>query len=160
MSPAARRGALALLCAALGAGSARGADQASAPPVPRTEAERLAAADATLNRIRAAARQVEALLDDARQERDVLRASCLTDRLAQARTVIAAAERASSALHEAIAARQEGAEVELSALDLAGLQASQVRSEADRCIGALPHAVDGTRVEVVAPPPRKGEKAR
>jgi hypothetical protein len=151
------RGATALLCLALGAGPALAADPPAAPAAPRSDAERLAAADAVVNRIRAAARQVAALLEDAKQERDVLRATCLSDRLAQARTVIAAAERASSALHEAIAARQEGAEVELSALEVAGLHAAQARAEADRCVGALPHAVDGTRVEQVPPPGKAGK---
>jgi hypothetical protein len=154
MRPILHAAALALAALA-GQGPALAADPPRAEP--RTDAERIARGDETLNRVRAAARQVEGLVDDARREKDVLRITCLSDRLGQLQGMVGAAERASGALHEAIASRREGAEVELSALELAGLQAAEVRAQADRCLGSFHHAEDGTKVEAL-PPRREPEK--
>ncbi len=116
-----------------------------APPAPPSDRERLRRADEALDRVRGAAREVDRLLADARAARDVLRATCLAGRQARATGIAAAAERAATALREAVAARLEGADVELSALALAVRQADEVRAEAAGCLGALPYAGDGTR---------------
>lgn len=115
------------------------------PPAPPTDRERLRRADDALDRVRGAAREVDRLLADARASRDVLRAACLAERRTRAAGIAAAAERAAAALREAVAARLEGADVELSALALAARQADEVRTEAASCLGALPYAGDGTR---------------
>lgn len=118
---------------------------AGEPVPPATDRERLRRADEALDRVRGAAREVDRLLADARAARDVLRATCLRERQARAAGIAAAAERAATALREAVAARLEGADVELSALALAVRQADEVGTEAASCLGALPYAGDGTR---------------
>ena len=47
--------------------------------------------------------------------------------------------------------------MELSAIDLAGLQAAEVRGQADRCLGSFHHVEDGTKVERL-PTRREAEK--
>lgn len=143
-SPRAAAAALLLALLAATAGAAEPERQAPAPP--RSDRERLARADEALDRIRGAARRVDQLLADARAGRDVLRATCVTDRQAQAAGILAAAERSAASLREAIAGRKEGADVELSALALARQKAEETRDAAAGCLGGLKHAGEGTRV--------------
>jgi len=55
-----------------------------------------------------------------------------------------------------VALRREGADVELSALALAVRQADEVKGTAAGCIGALPYAPDGTRVDELEKPAPPG----
>lgn len=120
-----------------------------------TDAQRLARGDEALGQVRRAAGRVETFLAQARAEKDVLRLNCLMDQRARAQEIVAAAERAAAALREAVALRREGADVELSALALAVRQADEVKGAAASCVGALPYAPDGTRVDEVEKPARK-----
>jgi len=127
-------------------------------PAPRTDAQRLERGEVLRASAAAALRHAEGLMADARAEKDLVRVNCLEEKLARAAALAAGAERAARSLREAVARRLEGADVELAALELAGIRAVEVRAAAGRCIGALEHAADGTRVEVVAPPRTEKKK--
>jgi len=139
-----RKIALLILALALPAGAQ---EKTPAAPARLTDAQRLARGDEALNKVRGAAQRVETFLAQARAEKDVLRLNCLQEQRARSQEIAAAAERAASALREAVALRREGADVELAALALAVRQADDVKGEAAGCIGALPYAPDGTRVD-------------
>jgi len=149
-----RETALLLLALALPAGAE---EKAPATPVRLTDPQRLARGDEALNRVRGAALRVETFLAQARAEKDVLRLNCLQAQRARSQEIEAAAERAAGALRETVALRREGADVELAALALAVRQADDAKGAAAGCIGALPYAPDGTRVDELekpAPPRR------
>lgn len=130
-------------------------EKAPAAPARLTDAQRLSRGDAALNKVRGAAQRVETFLAQARAEKDALRLNCLQEQRARALEITAAAERAAAALREAVALRREGADVELAALALAVRQVDDARDSAAGCIGALPYAPDGTRVDELEKPARK-----
>jgi hypothetical protein len=133
------------------------AAQEKAPTAPSrlTDAQRLARGDEALNKVRGASERVDTFLAQARAEKDVLRLNCLQEQRGRVQEIAAAAERAATALREAVALRREGADVELAALSLAVRQADDVKGAAAGCIGALPYAPDATRVDELERPARK-----
>jgi len=142
-----------LVAAALAGAAALAARSAEPPrPAPRSDAERLERGEALRAAVASALRHAEGLMSDARAEKDLVKVNCLEEKVARAAALAAGAERAARSLRDGVTRRLEGADVELLALELAGIRAAEVRSAAGRCIGSLGHAADGTRVEAAAPP--------
>jgi hypothetical protein len=129
-----------------------GAQPAAAPVAPAATAraeraatggEMLQRASADLARIRRALREVLERIEDARHEKDLVKLLCLDDKLAQAKQLVAVAERAETALAEAVANRDDGAVVESSKIGIARGKVDAIRADAAACIGQLAYEVEG-----------------
>lgn len=123
-----------------------------------TDADRLEASADHLARMRVALKQALARVEDARQEKDVVKLNCVNEKLTQMKALLKVAEQADVALHEAVTARHPAAEAELSKVAIARAKIDALRGQADRCVGQLAFVVEEkTTVEVQAPPDLPGE---
>lgn len=144
---------LALLC-----GASPAADPAPEPARPRaaraaTGGELLERASKDLQRLRRALTEVLSRVDDARHERDILKLLCLDERVSQIKVLLTVAERAETALTEAVISLDEGsASVEQSKISIARAKVDGLRGEAAACIGQLAYEVQ-ERTEVVVEEP-------
>jgi hypothetical protein len=120
----------------------------------QTGGELLAAATADLTRLRRALAEVLDRVEDARRERDLLKLLCLDERVSQIKVLLAVAERAETALTEAVVNRDEGADVELSKIAIAKGKIDALRTEAAACIGQLAYEVN-ERTEVFVEEPEE-----
>ena len=92
---------------------------------------------------------VQALADQARKQRDVIRLNCLVDKLAQLKANTGIADDAVRALDEAAAKRDEGAAMhEYTRVTIVHQKAQVLGSEAQACIGEDLTYVGATRVDV------------
>jgi hypothetical protein len=113
-----------------------------------TAAEHLAGMKASL-------REILERVADARAEKDVVKLNCLSEKLSHMKALLEVAEQSSAALRETGAAKDAGAEWELSEIGIARTRMELLRAESERCIGQLAHRVDEkAAVEVVKPPSR------
>src|SRR5690606_9095954 len=79
-------GALVVVSMAAGWATAQGGAEPAAPraeTVPVNGAEQLARAERALAQGRASAQRIQGLMDESRRERDLIRMTCLSDKLAQ-----------------------------------------------------------------------------
>jgi len=105
-----------------------------------------------LSKIQGALRQVLTRVEEARNEKDIVKLNCVNEKLAQIKHILSVAEGAEVALQEAIAKGDDGADAEYSKIAIARGKADQLRAEADECIGQLAFVVDEkTSVEVQQP---------
>lgn len=149
-----RTAGLVLGCALL-AGPARAQnlslEPASAAPA-LTDAQKLERSVQDLDRMKLALRQVLARVEDARNEKDVVKLNCVNEKLTQIKSLLRVAEQADISLHEAISNRDAGAESEFSKVAIARAKIDALRGESDQCIGQLAYIVDEkTTVEVQQP---------
>lgn len=128
---------------------------ASAQVAPRrgvSDAEKVEASAEHLARMKATFKQVLGRVEEARDEKDVVKLNCVNEKLAQIKALLRVAEQADVALHEAIVTKDPGAETEFSKVAIARTKVDALRGEADQCIGQLAYVVDEkTTVEVVLP---------
>jgi len=133
---------LAILC-----GASPAAGPAPEPARPRavraaTGGELLDRASKDLQRLRRALTEVLSRVDDARHERDILKLLCLDERVSQIKVLLTVAERAETALTEAVISVDEGAaSVEQSKISIARAKVDGLRNEAAACIGQLAYEV-------------------
>jgi hypothetical protein len=117
-----------------------------------TDADKLEASADHIARMKAALKQVLGRVEEARNEKDVVKLNCANEKLTQIKALLKVAEQADIALHEAISSRDAGAESELSKVAIARAKIDGLRAEADQCIGQLAYIVDEkTTVEVQQP---------
>jgi hypothetical protein len=91
-------------------------------------------------------------VEEARDEKDVVKLNCVNKKLTQTKALLRVAEQADVALHEAVSKRDPGAEAEFSKVSIARTKVDGLRAEADQCIGQLAYSVDEkTTVEVQQP---------
>jgi hypothetical protein len=92
-------------------------------------------------------------MEQARNEKDVLRLNCLNEKVSQMKALVRVADQADLSLHEAVAVPGGGAsESEYVKIEIARRKVETLARDADACAasaGAL--ADEGTRVEVEAP---------
>jgi hypothetical protein len=97
-------------------------------------------------------KQVLSRVEEARNEKDIVKLNCVNEKLAQIKQILNVAEGADIALQEAVAKADAGADAEYSKIAIARGKADQLRSEAEECIGQLAFVVDErTSVEVQQP---------
>lgn len=106
-----------------------------------------------LDRIRRGLKEILARVEDARDEKDLVKLLCADEKLSRMKTLLGVAERADVALAEAVAAGDaaaaEAAAIEASKVAIARAKADALRTEAAGCIGQLAWEVGGkTRVVV------------
>ena len=117
-----------------------------------SDSEKLEKADESIARMKELHKQVLSRLEDARNERDVVKLGCVNEKLAQVKGLLKVAEQADIALREAVAKQDEGAEAEFSKIGIARVKVEQLRTETEECIGQLAFVVDEkTTVEVEQP---------
>lgn len=149
-----KRMLLALL-GALAVAPASGQNKA-APPRPAAsglgDRQKLDRADEHLVRMRQALKEVIGRLEDARNEKDIVRLNCVNEKLTQIKGLLKVSEQADIALQESVARRDQAAEAEFQKIAIARAKVDQLRSEVEECIGQLAFAVDEkTTVEVEQP---------
>lgn len=113
-----------------------------------------------VSRVKGAMKQVLGQVEQARNEKDIVKLNCVNEKLAQIKQILSVAEGAEVALQEAVARSDAGADAEYSKIAIARGKAEQLRAEAEECIGQLAFVVDEkTSVEVQQPedlPPEAG----
>ncbi|HET8540595.1 MAG TPA: hypothetical protein VFL83_12050 [Anaeromyxobacter sp.] len=117
-----------------------------------SDAEKLEASADHLARMKAALKNVLGRVEEARNEKDVVKLNCVNEKLTQIKALLKVAEQADISLHEAISNRDPGAEAEFSKVAIARAKIDALRGESDQCIGQLAYIVDEkTTVEVQQP---------
>lgn len=149
----------------LHAGGAFAADPAPARPSGLSEAEKLEKATDSLARMKNSLKAVLGRVEQARNEKDVVKLNCVNDKLTQIKGLLRVAEQADVALHEAAANKDPGTEAEYSKIAIARTKIDVLKGEADQCIGQLAYVVDErTTVEVQQPDslpdPLEGNRGR
>ena len=127
------------------------------------DSDKLEASAEHVARMKTAMKQVFGRIEEARNEKDVVKLNCVNEKLAQIKALLKVAEQADVALHEAIANRDPGADSELSKVSIARTKVEGLRAESEQCIGQLSYVVDEkTTVEVQLPdlPEQEGEAAQ
>ena len=105
-----------------------------------------------VSRVKGALKQVLSRVEEARNEKDIVKLNCVNEKLAQIKQILNVAEGAEIALQEAVAKGDAGADAEYSKIAIARGKADQLRAESEECIGQLAFVVDEkTSVEVQQP---------
>jgi hypothetical protein len=136
--------------------SAQGAPPAAAPAAPTsslTNPEKLQRADEYLDRMKQVMKQVLKLLEEARNEKDVVKLNCVNEKLTQVKGLLRVSEQADISLQESVAKNEKDtADHEFQKISIAKTKVEQLRAEAEECIGQLAYVVDEkTTVEVETP---------
>jgi hypothetical protein len=140
-------GALASVLLATQAGA-----QALAVPKGTSDADKLEASAEHVARMKTSLKAVLGRIEQARNEKDVVKLNCLNEKLAQVKALLRVAEQADVALHEAVANRDAGADSEFSKVAIARTKVEGLRAESEQCTGQLSYVVDEkTTVEVQQP---------
>jgi hypothetical protein len=133
------------------AAPAKAAPEAAKGPT-FSDPEKLEKADESISRMKTFLKQVLGRLEDARNERDVVKLNCINEKLTQMKGLLKVSEQADISLQEAVAKHDEGTEAEFSKIAIAKVKVDQLRTEAEECIGQLAFIVDErTTVEVEQP---------
>jgi hypothetical protein len=137
--------------------------QARAAARGASDSDKLEASAEHVARMKTSMKQVFGRIEEARNEKDVVKLNCVNEKLAQIKALLKVAEQADVALHEAIANRDPGADSELSKVSIARTKVEGLRAESEQCTGQLSYVVDEkTTVEVQLPdlPEQEGEGAQ
>lgn len=126
--------------------------QDAAPRKGTSDSEKLEASAEHLARMKTSLKTVLTRVDEARNEKDIVKLNCLNEKLAQIKALLKIAEQADIALREAVSKQDPGAEIEFSKIGIARTKIEGLRSDAEQCIGQLAYIVeDRTTVEVEQP---------
>lgn len=113
-----------------------------------TGPEQVEAAEAILARGTQMARRVSVMLDEANQEADIVRHTCLDDKLSQLNANIRSLEARVESLRNAVAANDEGRRNhEYTVATVLGQNFQVLQQEANQCIGQDMFDTGSTRVE-------------
>jgi hypothetical protein len=116
------------------------------------EADRPKKAADAIYAMRSSLRQVTTRVEDARNEKDVVKLNCVNEKLAQIKGLIKVAEQSENAFKEAVATRDPAANAEYAKIIIAKGKVDGLGSDAQQCIGQLAYVVDEkTTVEVQQP---------
>jgi hypothetical protein len=134
--------------------------QTAAPAAPAMAGQAAAIADAdklkraseAIASIRASVGQVTSRVEVARSEQDVVKLSCVNEKLAQIKGLLKVAEQSDAALQGAVARGDPAADAEFARIGIAKGKVDGLGNEAQQCIGQLAYIVDEkTTVEVQQP---------
>jgi TolA-binding protein len=115
-------------------------------------ADRTRRAAESVQAMRGSLRQVTARVEDARNEKDVVKLNCVNEKLAQIKGLLKVAEQSENALKEAMATNDPSANVEFAKIGIAKGKVDGLSGDAQQCIGQLAYIVDEkTTVEVQQP---------
>lgn len=117
-----------------------------------SDSEKVEKASEYVAKMKAAMKAVLTRVEDARNEKDVVKLNCVNEKLTQVKGLLKVAEQADVALSEAVARKDEAADTEFQKITMARSKIEALRGEADQCIGQLAYVVDSeTSVEVQQP---------
>jgi hypothetical protein len=118
-----------------------------------SDAERTRVAADSIERMRGTVKQTIIRVEDARNEKDVVKLSCVNEKLTQMKGLLKVAEQSSVAFKEALAAKDPLADTEYAKIGIARSKIDALGNDAQQCIGQLAYIVDEkTTVEVQQPP--------
>jgi hypothetical protein len=93
--------------------------------------------------------RLQAAVDDARRQKDVIRLNCILDKLAQLKATVPVADSGLQSLREAVARKDDGASVhEYTRLTIMNQKALVLASDAQGCVGEDLGYVGATKVDV------------
>jgi hypothetical protein len=116
------------------------------------DAEKLQKSAESIEKMKSALKSVLTRVEEARNEKDVVKLNCVNEKLTQVKGLLKVAEQSDIALHEAIANKDPAAESEFAKIGIAKSKVDGLRNDADQCIGQLAYIVDEkTTVEVQQP---------
>jgi hypothetical protein len=146
------RQTLLVIACALAADPAAAAAQAPQPQKGTSDADKLEASADSLARMKTSLKQVLGRVEEARNEKDVVKLNCVNEKLTQIKALLKVAEQADIALHEAVANKDPMAESEFAKIAIARSKVEGLRADSEQCIGQLAYIVDEkTTVEVQQP---------
>lgn len=111
-------------------------------------------ADSFVSEMRQVLNHVLGMLEDARTEKDVVKLNCVNEKLTHVRGLVRVSEEGQVSMQEAIARQDmDEARHEFTKIVVARDRVSQLRAEAEECVGQLAFVVDEElEVEVEVPP--------
>jgi len=122
--------------------------------------EQLAEAERIGARANQTSRRVQQMLDEARRERDILRVTCLNDKLTQINANVRTATTRAESLREAVQMNDDGRrDHEFTVLTVLGQKFRTLEQEANQCIGQDIFDTGTTRVETSIDPATPEEDA-
>lgn len=128
--------------------------QANATPRGASDPAKREASAEHLSRMKTAVKVVIGRIEEAREEKDIVKLNCVNEKLTQMKAFLKVAEQADVALNEALATRNPGADAdaEFSKIAIARTKVDGLRAQSEQCIGQLSYVVDEkTTVEVMQP---------
>jgi hypothetical protein len=142
---------------ALVAGSANAAE---GPRRGTSDTDKLEAAAENVARMKTSMKQVLGRVEEARNEKDVVKLNCVNEKLTQIKALLKVAEQADIALHETIANKDGASESEFAKITIARSKVEGLRADSEQCIGQLAYIVDEkTTVEVSQPSNLPGDSS-
>jgi hypothetical protein len=116
------------------------------------DAEKLQKSAESIDKMKSSLKSVLTRVEEARNEKDVVKLNCVNEKLTQIKGLLKVAEQSDIALHEAISNKDPAAESEFAKIGIARSKVDGLRNDADQCIGQLAYIVDEkTTVEVQQP---------
>jgi ribosomal protein L9 len=132
--------------------ASQAAAQAPVQDKTSSDADKLEAAADQIARMKTAMKQVLARVEEARNEKDIVKLNCVNEKLTQIKALLKVAEQSDIALHEAVSNRDVSSDTEFSKIAIARSKVEGLRAESEQCIGQLAYIVDEkTTVEVQQP---------
>jgi hypothetical protein len=117
-----------------------------------SDSEKLEKSAEAIARMKAGLKQVLARVEDARNEKDVIKLNCINEKLTQIKGLLKVAEQSDVALNEAIASKLPSADAEFAKVTIARGKVDGLKADADQCIGQLAYVIDEkTTVDVSQP---------
>jgi hypothetical protein len=127
------------------------AGQVEASKIPDPEKLRISSEGVSVMRV--ALRDVLQKLEEARNTKDVVKLTCVNEKLTQIKGLLRISEQSDVALQEAIARREsQTADHEFTKVTIARSRVDQLRAEAEQCMGQLAFRADeNATIEVETP---------
>jgi hypothetical protein len=117
-----------------------------------SDAEKVEKSAEAIARMKAGLKQVLVRVEDARNEKDVIKLNCVNEKLTQIKGLLKVAEQSDVALNEALASKQPTADTEFAKVNIARGKVDGLKADADQCIGQLAYIIDEkTTVDVSQP---------
>jgi hypothetical protein len=136
------------------------AAQGPQPQKGTSDTDKLEASADAVARMKTSLKQVLGRVEEARNEKDVVKLNCVNEKLTQIKALLKVAEQADIALHEAVANKDPMAESEFAKIAIARSKVEGLRADSEQCIGQLAYIVDEkTTVEVQQPSNLPGDRS-
>ncbi len=131
-----------------------------AKPLPATPEGKIEMGQQVIKQGRQLSRNVAQLLNQARQDKDVIQSTCLDDKLTQANVSTRNAEQRLEALHQAIQTKDADRQAhEATVLSVLGRKLSVLEQESGQCVGQDLYETGETKVTTTIDPKTPKEKA-
>jgi hypothetical protein len=117
------------------------------------DAEKLQKSAESIDKMKSSLKSVLSRVEEARNEKDVVKLNCVNEKQAQIKGLLKVAEQAEVSLKDALASKDPAANAEFSKIGIAKSKVDGLGNDATQCIGQLAYIVDEkTTVEVIQPP--------